>query len=197
MAAEGAAGVGAGQLPPDFLYKQLSRFPNKLLKWFGVPMGQNPQVLEASYQPILDLWDWLACSPGNHVLEFSTGVAVGGATVGTVILFNNIQPMLYVRDYTIRTQPIPAGGGDWSIAPSIQPFKPSGTEVLVGRQQRTNLLGAATVGETVTAYADRPFFVGGFGSAASSSAIGGIIQTNTVAGAFQALGYMRYVNLET
>lgn len=185
--------LGAG-VPPDFLYKQLSRFPSNLLRWFGIPSGQNPQEIHPSYQPILDLWEWLVTSPTNAaVIGPTAGVAVGGAIAGTVTIAQ-VNSHLFVRDYTIRCQPIPAGGGEFAICPTIVPVPAAGVEVMVGQRARTQQVGAATAGEIITCFADRPFFIGGYGAGANCQ-LSAIINCNTVAGAFQAFGYYRFVQL--
>lgn len=185
-----------GNVPPDFLYRQLNKFPRGLLKYFGIPQGQNPQLLESTYQPVLDLWEWIASTPENQIVAVGSGVAIGGGIAGTVNLLSLFR-FSYVLEYTIRTQPIPAGGGDFAMVPTIQPNVTTGVELAVGPPVRTVRLGAATVGEVVVARSERPFFFGlPESSGVPRSILGAIVTAAGVAGAFQAFGYIRYVALD-
>jgi len=150
------AGPQQGNVPPDFLYKQLAKFPRGLLKFFGIPQGQNPQLIESSYQPILDLWEWLACTPENETLILGSNVTSLPGATGTLALLN-LSRFMYVHEYTIRSTPVGAGGGSVRLVPSVQPNFNSGVELILG-DPFDNFTSSA--GDIVVAYARQPFFVG-------------------------------------
>lgn len=176
-------------VPPDFLYNQLSRFPKNLLKWFGIPGGQNPASIRRDYQPVFDLWEWLSSGDSIAFQSGGTGVPAGGA--GSFLL-QTVTPgeMHYVLDYTIRMTPIGAGGGDFQFVPAIQTQAGSGVEVAVGEPTRTLATGAASANEVMVCSNRRPFFLGPNAVGYSS-----IVMKNTLANAGTMFAYLRYVNL--
>lgn len=177
-------------VPPDFLYQQLSRFPKNLLKWFGIPGGQNPSTLARDYQPVLDLWEWLASGESQAFITAGTGIVAGGA--GSYIIDPVSSPTghVYVLEYTIRFTPIGAGGGEFACVPAIQVQQGSGVEVAVGDVARTISAGAASAGEVIVARADHPFFLG-----PAAVAFSLISTKNTLVNAATAFGYIRFVTL--
>lgn len=183
-----------GNVPPDFLYKQLARFPRGLLKYFGIPQGQNPQLLEPTYQPILDLWEWLACTPENEVLILGNNVTTTPGATGSLILLN-LTRFMWVREYTIRTTPVGAGGGTLRFVPSIQPNFQSGVELIVGDPQDDPVPSA---GDVLCAYAKRPFFIGVPPTAggAAQSALSCIRLSSSIANNLDLVAYVRGVFLD-
>lgn len=177
-------GVGAGQVPPNFLYRQLSRFPVGLLRWFGIPSGSNPQELQTNYQPVLDLWEWLTSTNASYLI--TAGTVVNAATAGTFLLHTiNSAHGLYVLDYTIRSTPL-VGAGVVTVSPSIQPQAGTGVEVVMGPPSTTGIGGGAIV----LCRADKPFFVG-----PNAVGLSSIVSTNGSANPCTLFGYVRYVNL--
>lgn len=179
-----ANGVGAGQLPPDYLYRQLSKFPLGLLRYFGIPSGANPQEIRTDYQPVLDLWEWLgttnaeyAQTPGAVVLAGAAGSQLIGAVTSSQIQ--------WVRDFTIRSTPVGAGGGVMTGFPAIQVQAGSGVEVITGDGS-----GVSNAGEIFMCRASDPYFLG-------PNAVGHsiIIGRNTLVNNITLFGYFRYVNL--
>lgn len=176
-------------VPPDFLYQQLSRIPKNLLRYFGIPGGQNPQTLRRDYQPILDLWEWIASADSQAFQTAGTGIVAGGAG-SYVIQATSVSNHQFVLDYTVRMTPIGAGGGDFEWVPALQTQAGSGVECAVGPPTRTLSTGAASAGEVMVCRAERPFFLG-------PNAVGYsvIVRKNTLALGGTAFGYLRYVDL--
>lgn len=177
-------------VPPDYLYNQLSRFPNSLLRWFGIPGGQNPSMIRRDYQPVLDLWEWLTSS--NSAAFQSAGTAIGAGAAGSFVI-HAIPPsggMSYVLDYTLRMTPIGVAGGDFSMVPCLQTQAGSGVEVAIGDPVRTIATGAASAGEVMVARNARPFFLG-----PNAVAYSAIVTKNTLGNAATLFGYFRYVEL--
>lgn len=177
-------------VPPDYLYNQISRFPQNLLRYFGIPGGQNPSSIRRDYQPVFDLWEWLSTSNSLAFQTGGTGIVAGGAGSYVISPFGNASGHQYCIEYTVRMTPIGAGGGEFACVPAIQVQAGSGVEVAVGAPARTIGTGAGTANEVIVARADRPFFIG-------PNAVGySIICTkNTLAAGATMFGYVRYVDL--
>ena len=176
-------------VPPDYLYNLVAKFPVNLLRYFGIPGGQNPSSIRRDYQPVLDLWEWITSSNSKAYQSAGTGVPAGGA--GSFLLIPAAAvDQAFVLEYTIRMTPIGAGGGDFEFVPAIQVQSGSGVEVAIGPPARTLATGAASANEVMVCRNERPFFFGPNAVGYSS-----IVRKNTLVNAGTMFGYLRYVDL--